>query len=104
MFFAMNAFSVNPGREADFENAWKSRETYLDEVPGIVRFALLKGDNAGEYLSHTTWQSRGDFEAWTKSAQFRAAHGQTAMTGVLAGPPKVSLYHAVLEQEMLAGV
>ncbi|MFN8617287.1 MAG: antibiotic biosynthesis monooxygenase [Dehalococcoidia bacterium] len=100
----MNRFAINGGREADFEAAWKSRESYLDTVPGFVRFALLKGDNEGEYLSHTTWESRAAFDAWTKSEQFRAAHGQTAMTGVLAGPPKVSLYEAVIQQEPAVAV
>ena len=26
------------------------------------------------YASHTTWRSRADFEAWTTSEAFRAAH------------------------------
>lgn len=104
MFIAMNRFAINPGREADFEAAWKLRESYLNEVPGFLRFALLRADNDGEYLSHSTWESRDAFEVWTGSEQFQKAHGQTAMTGVLAGPPKVSLYEAVLQQEAATGV
>jgi len=26
------------------------------------------------YLSHTVWQSKAAFEAWTRSEEFRAAH------------------------------
>ena len=99
MFVAMNRFAINPGREADFESAWKNRETYLNDVPGFVRFALLKGDEAGEYVSHSTWESRDAFMAWTRSEAFRAAHGQAAMGGVMAGPPRISLYDAVITQE-----
>jgi heme-degrading monooxygenase HmoA len=68
-------------------------------VPGFVRFALLKGDEPGEYISHSTWESRDAFGAWTRSEAFRAAHGQTMMTGVLASPPRVALYDAVIAQE-----
>lgn len=98
MFVAMNRFTINPGREADFEAAWKTRESYLATVPGFVRFALLKGDEPGEYISHSTWQSRAHFEAWTRSEAFRAAHGQAPLSGVLAAPPRLSLYEAVLTE------
>ncbi|MGD9892390.1 MAG: antibiotic biosynthesis monooxygenase, partial [Dehalococcoidia bacterium] len=36
MFIAMNNFKVAPGREADFEERWRDRETYLNQVPGFV--------------------------------------------------------------------
>lgn len=100
MFIAINRFAVTLGREADFESAWKSRVSYLSTVPGFIRFSLLKGDEPGEYLSHTTWNSRGAFDDWTRSEAFRAGHGQTAMAGVLAGHPRVSLYEALLEQDI----
>ncbi len=32
VYIAMNRFQVTAGREADFEEIWASRETYLDEV------------------------------------------------------------------------
>ncbi len=99
VFIAMNRFAINPGREADFENAWRTRESYLEGVPGFLRFALLKGDEPGEYISHSTWESRAAFEAWTRSEAFRAAHGQAPMSGILAGPPRLSVYEAVITQE-----
>mgnify|MGYP001032038489 FL=1 len=78
MFIAMNRFKVIKGAEADFEHVWLSRETHLNEVAGFVEFHLLKGPERDDhvlYASHTIWRSRGDFEAWTKSEQFRKAHG-----------------------------
>jgi heme-degrading monooxygenase HmoA len=54
-----------------------SRDTYIDKVPGFVEFHLLKGPEADDHTldaSHTVWQSRAAFEAWTKSEAFRAAH------------------------------
>jgi heme-degrading monooxygenase HmoA len=77
MFIAMNRFRVTKGCEAAFEQVWLSRDTYLDQVPGFVEFHLLKGPEAEDhtlYASHTVWENRIVFEAWTKSEAFRAAH------------------------------
>lgn len=101
MFIAMNRFRVIPGKATEFEQIWNERETHLDGVPGFVRFALLRGegDDSGSYLSHSTWASRGAFEAWMNSDAFRKGHAQGSLMGILAGPPVVSLYDSVLEQD-----
>ena len=98
MFIAMNRFQVVSGRGDDFERIWRERESYLDGVPGFVRFALLRGEN-GEYVSHSTWDSREAFEAWMDSESFRNGHAQGSLMGVLAGPPVIGLYDALLEKE-----
>ncbi len=103
MFIAMNRFKVNAGKEADFEGIWRSRETYLQEVPGFVEFSLLRNDasddSGTEFVSHSTWASKADFEAWTNSESFTRGHAQGSLQGVLAGPPQVALYDAVLHEE-----
>lgn len=79
MFIAMNRFKVKPGSEQAFEDVWSSRESYLDRMPGFVEFHLLKGPQAENhtlYSSHTIWASKTDFEAWTKSDEFRRAHAR----------------------------
>jgi heme-degrading monooxygenase HmoA len=46
---------------------------------GFVEFHLLKGLEAEDhtlYASHTVWESRANFEAWTKSEALRAAHSR----------------------------
>ena len=96
MFIAMNRFSVAPGREADFETVWRERETYLQGVPGFVQFALLRSDNACEYISHSTWEDRESFVAWTQSPAFTAGHRQGSLMGILQGPPQIGLYEAVI--------
>ena len=96
MFIAMNRFNVSPGREADFETIWRERETYLQGVPGFVQFTLLRSDNAGEYISHSTWRDRQSFIDWTQSPAFRAGHRQGSLMGVLQGPPQIGLYEAVI--------
>jgi heme-degrading monooxygenase HmoA len=92
MFIAMNRFRVARGSEADFEEVWLSRDSHLDEVPGFVEFHLLRGPEAEDYTlyaSHTVWQSRAVFEAWTKSEAFRAAHQRAGGNKPLyLGPPQ----------------
>ena len=39
----MNRFKIVPGRENDFEEIWKKRDTYLGRVPGFNEFHLVKG-------------------------------------------------------------
>jgi len=79
MFIAMNRFRVRKGSEDEFEKVWLTRDTYLDQVPGFLEFRLLKGPQTEDhtlYASHSVWQSRSAFEAWTKSEAFRAAHSR----------------------------
>src|SRR5207248_1212034 len=71
MFVAMNNFKVANGKAEEFERIWKTRESYLAAVPGFVRFALLRGDGEGEYISHSTWESRDAFMAWTAESSLR---------------------------------
>jgi heme-degrading monooxygenase HmoA len=77
MFIAMNRFAVNLGREAEFETIWRSRDSHLKDVPGFQSFRLLRGPSGEQstlFASHTVWDSRAAFEAWTRSEAFRAAH------------------------------
>jgi heme-degrading monooxygenase HmoA len=98
MFIAMNTFKVASGKEQEFEEIWKNRETHLQSVPGIVRFSLLRGD-AGEYISHSTWESRDAFMAWMQSPAFAAGHRGGSLMGILEGPPTPKMFEAVIEQE-----
>ena len=98
MFIAMNQFQVDPDRAAEFETVWRTRESHLDSVPGFLHFALLKGDEPGDYISHSTWASREAFIAWTQSQSFRSAHSGTMPEGVLQGHPRARFYDAVISQ------
>jgi heme-degrading monooxygenase HmoA len=96
MFIAMNRFKVVGGKEADFEEIWQGRRSYLKDVPGFVQFALLKSEAGAEYLSHSTWTDRDSFIAWTQSEAFAAGHRQGSLAGILEGPPQVSTYEAII--------
>lgn len=100
MYIAMNRFRVHEGREPDFEKVWAERDSYLGKVPGFVEFHLLRGatqDGITTYLSHSVWDSRAAFEAWTRSEAFRSAHaGAGASRGAVAGHPQFEGYEVVL--------
>ena len=98
MFVAMNNFSVNPERANDFEAVWRERQTYLEDVPGFVHFMLLRSDESGHYISHSTWQTRAHFEAWTQSDAFTSGHrGGGSMQNILLDHPRVELFESVTE-------
>ena len=100
MYIAMNRFQIAPGFEEGFETVWRERDSYLEGVPGFVSFALLKGPANPEYTlysSHTVWESRSAFVAWTESASFRKAHAQaSAPKGTYLGHPDLELFEQVL--------
>ena len=95
MYIAMNRFRVIPGKENEFEALWKSRKTYLSEVPGFKEFHLLRGEN-GAFISHSTWQSQEAFTQWTHSEAFAKAHAQGGSKGLIQGPPEFSGYEVVI--------
>lgn len=100
MFIAMNRFRIAPGRESEFIDIWKQRESHLDTVPGFREFHLLQGPSDAEstlFASHSVWESREAFENWTQSEAFRKAHsGAGSAKGVYLGPPQFEGFEAVL--------
>jgi len=100
MYIAMNHFRVKPELTAEFEQAWRERESFLAEVPGFESFHLLKGpveDGAALYASHTVWADEAAFTAWTRSEAFHKAHAKGGKTvQYLAGPPRFVGWQSVL--------
>jgi heme-degrading monooxygenase HmoA len=99
-YIAMNRFRIALGREHDFEELWRKRESYLDEVPGFREFHLLRGPSdasATLYASHSVWDSRQAFERWTESESFRKAHAQArAPEGTYLGHPQFEGFEIIL--------
>ncbi len=101
MFLAMNRFKIAKGREQEFVDHWARRESYLSEVPGFVRFHLLKGEETEEYTlfaSHTEWTTEQAFEAWTTSEAFMKAHANAGKSAreLYLGPPHLELFESIL--------
>ncbi|MDP4002421.1 antibiotic biosynthesis monooxygenase [Methylobacterium sp. NEAU K] len=99
MFIAMNRFKVVKDATADFEAVWLGRDSHLGEMEGFVEFHLLRGPEHEDhvlYASHTIWRSRADFEAWTRSEQFRKAHSRVPSTKPLyVGHPQFEGFEMV---------
>jgi len=100
MFIAMNRFRIARGHEEDFVGIWRQRESHLGGVPGFREFHLLQGpsdDQCTLYASHTVWESRAAFEAWTRSEAFRRAHaGAGAAREIYLGSPQFEGFDVVL--------
>lgn len=103
MYLTMNRFKVRLGQEDAFEAVWTSRDSQLTHVPGFKAFHLMKGaeyegDGGGYrlYASHTLWESKAAFEAWTRSEAFRAAHrGAGDHRDLYLAPPDLEIFESV---------
>lgn len=96
----MNRFKISLGREDDFEEIWKNRETHLDDVKGFKKFNLIKGSSNEEYTlyaSHSIWESKNDFDNWVKSEAFRKAHrGGGQHQGIYLAHPEFEGFEVVI--------
>jgi heme-degrading monooxygenase HmoA len=99
MFIAMNRFKVVKGAEEEFEDLWLKRDTHLKDTVGFVEFRLLKGPEREDhilYCSHSVWRTFADFEAWTKSEQFRRSHaGAKSSKPLYLGSPDFEGFHTL---------
>jgi heme-degrading monooxygenase HmoA len=100
-FIAMNRFRIALGREAEFEQIWRDRDSHLADQPGFVAFHLLRGPSAEDhtlFASHTVWDSRKSFDDWTQSEAFRKAHGGAGRSaGLYLGHPQFEGFEVVQE-------
>ena len=100
MYVAMNRFRIALGREQDFIEIWKNRDTHLQEVPGLKQFHLLQGATDEEctlFASHSVWESEQAFVDWTKSEAFRKAHANAGDSkGIYLGHPQFEGFSSVL--------
>ena len=100
MFIAMNRFRIALGKEEEFTQIWKNRETFVETVSGFKKFHLLRGatdENCTLFVSHTVWDSKKAFEAWTQSEAFQKAHaGGGAAKDVYLGPPNFEGFEVII--------
>jgi heme-degrading monooxygenase HmoA len=100
MYIAMNRFRVAKGREQEFIDIWKDRDSQLNQVPGFKEFHLLQGasdETATLFSSHVVWASAEDFGNWTRSEAFRMAHASAGGSrDIYLGPPQFEGFEVVL--------
>lgn len=100
MYIAMNRFRIAAGREDEFVRIWRDRDSYLDDVGGFQRFRLLQGERGEDetiVISHSEWESRDHFRAWTESEAFLKAHRQARTPeGLVLSHPDFEGYEVVV--------
>ncbi|WP_328189784.1 antibiotic biosynthesis monooxygenase family protein [Marinobacter sp. OP 3.4] len=100
MYIAMNRFRIAPGKEEEFIEIWRNRDSHLEGVPGFREFHLLQGPSDEDhtlFTSHSVWDSEEAFVNWTKSEAFRKAHANAKpSTDIYLGPPRFEGFKAVL--------
>jgi len=100
VYIAMNRFRIARGAEPVFEKLWRERDSQLEGVPGFREFHLLRGPTSEQetlYASHSLWDDRAAFEAWTESENFRKAHAQArAPQGTYLGHPAFEGFEVIL--------
>ena len=96
----MNRFKIVRGKEKEFEDVWKNRDTHLKGVDGFKEFHLVKGEKTDEfslYASHSIWNSKADFINWTKSEAFKLAHKNAGQhKDLYLGAPNFEGFEVVL--------
>ena len=87
----MNKFKIVLGKEKEFEEVWKNRDTHLNGVKGDTN------EKYSLYSSHSTWESKNDFINWTKSEAFKLAHKNAAQhRDLYLGPPDFEGFDVVI--------
>ena len=87
----MNRITVAEGRESDFEKTFTERDRAVDQMPGFVDLQVLRPTEGRTYVVMTRWKSREDFDQWTKSEAFIAAHRKQS-PGLAEGRPTLEIY------------
>jgi heme-degrading monooxygenase HmoA len=70
MVRATLTMKVKTGREADFEQAWRTIASQVRRVPGNVRQALLRDPkDPSTFILTTDWESRDAFSRFERSPE-----------------------------------
>jgi heme oxygenase (mycobilin-producing) len=78
MITVMNRIFVADEYADAFEQRFQDRAGLVDEMPGFISNQVLRPVNPGDpYIVLTFWESREQFEAWTRSDAFMKGHARS---------------------------
>lgn len=95
MITVMNRIAVKPEYAEAFEERFRDRARLVDGMPGFVSNQVLRPVNPEEpYIVLTLWNSREEFEAWTRSDAFIQGHARSGSLSKEAfnGPNKLEIH------------
>ncbi len=96
-YVVMNNIPVTEEGQPVFEDRFKKSEKRMQGVPGYYAFRLLRPTRGLTYVVLTQWARKADYDKWTSSPHFSAAHAdqQTKQPAYFADRPFVNHYHMV---------
>jgi heme-degrading monooxygenase HmoA len=100
MIVTANRIYVNPSYAEQFEENFRNRAGLVDRMPGFIKNQLLRPVNGGDpYVVFTTWATRGDFEAWIRSDEFRQGHARSGSLPreAFSAPNQLELHEVILD-------
>lgn len=104
MFVAMNVFTCEDETSAkSLEERFLKRSGLVDKAPGFIAFDFLKcAENPKRMISMSRWNSKADFDAWTKSQAFEQGHQHAKASGKPAPHGPMKLTNALETYEVLS--
>lgn len=102
MITVMNRIFVNPEYAEQFEQNFAKRAGLVDTMPGFIANQVLRPQSPEDpYIVLTFWQSRADFEAWTKSEAFTQGHARsgTLPREAFTQRNKIEVHEVILDSQ-----
>ncbi len=87
MYAVTNRIKIEKGHGDEMEEVFGKRGG-VEKEPGFKSFELWKLEAEEDhevYLVVTRWESKGDFQNWTKSDSFKQSHAGPRPTFILGG-------------------
>lgn len=101
MIVVQNRFEIADGYEEQFLERFANREGAIEAFDGFRRFRLLEPATAetATFVSMTEWDSLADFEAWTESDAFEAAHDGQPPTEMFLSHPTLEVHEVAVQED-----
>ena len=99
MIVVQNRFEIAEGYEEAFVERFRNRQGDVEDRDGFRRFELLRPatEDTATFVSMTYWDSLSDYQAWTDSEAFAAAHDRDAPREMFESHPTLEVHEVALE-------
>ena len=98
MIVVANRFDVAEGYEDEFVERFRESMGNVAAQPGFVKFEVLAPVDADTHVAMTYWESEEDFQAWTETEEFHAAHARDTPSGMFEGHPQLEVHEVAYEK------
>jgi heme-degrading monooxygenase HmoA len=98
MIAVTNRIHVTPEFAQALEERFRNRVGLIDQMPGFILNQVWRPTKEEDpYVIVTFWESREQFDAWTRSESFKKAHSQGLPEGATTGPNHVEIYEIIMD-------